>query len=159
MKRIAKILQHAQFIKYMNNNKEAEQERIFCCHDLRHAVDVARVAYILVLEDQKNIPRSIVYGAALLHDIGRWREYAEGVNHAIESANLAEEILKDTGFNYCERETIIKAISEHRKEGEQSTYLSAILYKSDKISRPCVECSVIDQCKRFSDGRQPELDY
>ncbi len=159
MERITKILRHQKYIQYLKKNQEAEKERFFCCHDLGHAVDVARVAYILVLEEQLDIPKCIVYAAALLHDIGRWKEYADGVDHATESALLAEDILRDIGFDNEERTMIVKAIREHRQEGNQSTNFSRVLYQSDKISRPCMECSVIEQCKRFGAGKLPELKY
>ncbi|MDK2800434.1 MAG: uncharacterized protein PWP27_361 [Clostridiales bacterium] len=159
MKRITKILNHPQYIEYLNRNAEAEKERVFCRHDLRHALEVARVAYIMVLENKLMIKKDIIYAAALLHDIGRWKEYASGVDHTVISAELAISILVDSGFDSEESEQILKAIQDHRKSGKQSTFLSSILYKSDKISRLCIECLVRNQCKRFSDGRQAELYY
>ncbi|MBZ4644922.1 MAG: uncharacterized protein PWR27_862 [Petroclostridium sp.] len=159
MKRIAKILENPQYIDYLNRNAEAEKDRVFCHHDLCHAVDVARVAYIMVLENRLMIKKDIIYAAALLHDIGRWKEYAQGLDHAEVSAQLAVDILIDSGFNSEERDFILRAIRDHRKDGNQSTFFSSVLYKSDKMSRLCNECLAREQCKRFSDGRQPELYY
>jgi len=159
LKRVNIILNHPKYIDYMNKNADAEKDRVFCHHDLCHVIDVARVAYIMVLENKLLIKKDVVYAAALLHDIGRWKEYAEGMDHAVASAILAVEILIDSDFSGEEIEIILKAIRDHRKDNSQSTFLSSVLYKSDKICRPCIECIVRDKCKRFFDGRQPEFYY
>ena len=65
MERIDKILQHKKFQKYVKKNKKKEMNRIFCHHDLVHFLDVARIGWIL------NLDKELLYGAALLHDIGR----------------------------------------------------------------------------------------
>jgi len=143
----------------MQKIEEDEKDRIFCRHDLQHCVDVARIAYILVLENRLVMKKDVIYATALLHDIGRWKEYEEGVEHASASAELAADILVDCGFDAEEREFMLKAIRDHRKNGTQSTFLSSIIYKSDKMSRLCVNCEVRDKCKRFADGGKVNLYY
>lgn len=155
MDRIIKILEHPLFWEFINKNAEAEKERVFC----RHCVDVARVAYILILENNAGFAKDLVYASALLHDIGRWKEYSEGVDHAAASAELAEGILDNCGFSEIDKDIILKAVGEHRMTENYSSFLSYAIYKSDKISRPCGECKAIAQCKRFADGRQPEFYY
>lgn len=159
MERINKILVHPRYIDYLNKNFESEKTRIFCHHDLRHAIDVSRVAYILALEENLNIEKDLIYAAGLLHDIGRWKEYSTGMDHALISAELAPEILRNCNFTHSEENLICCAIRNHRKESKQTTSLDRIIYKSDKISRPCNECLAIDQCKRFSHGEKPKLNY
>lgn len=159
MERVDKVLQHPKYREYMKQNQEAEKDRVFCHHDLQHALDVARIAYILVLENKLVMKKDVIYATALLHDIGRWKEYQENVDHASASAELAADILADCGFDAEEREFMLKAIRDHRKYGTQSTFLSSILYKSDKMSRLCINCPVIDQCKRFLEGGKMGLYY
>jgi HD superfamily phosphodiesterase len=159
MDRITQIINHPQYIDYLNRNAQAEQDRIFCRHDFRHFLDVARVAYILALEDKLPLAKEMIYATALLHDIGRWKEYSQGVDHALASANLASGILADCGFTPEETGPILDAIAEHRNKGNQSSALSSILYRSDKLSRPCHECLVRSQCKRLLAGEEPRLEY
>jgi len=159
LERVDKVLQHPKYQEYMKQNQEAEKDRAFCHHDLQHALDVARIAYILVLENKLVMKKDVIYATALLHDIGRWKEYQENVDHASASAELAVDILTDCGFDAEEREFMLKAIRDHRKDGTQSTFLSSILYKSDKMSRLCINCPVINQCKRFLEGGKMGLYY
>ncbi|WZL72891.1 HD domain-containing protein [Clostridiaceae bacterium 35-E11] len=159
MERINRILASSKYIEYLKKNDEAEKTRVFCHHDLRHAIDVARVAYILSLEEQIPISKDMIYAASLLHDIGRWKEYLDGSDHAVISADLALGILENSGFKSKEQKYIYDAIKNHRTTDGQSTALDRILYTSDKISRPCHTCHAIEACKRFEDGKKPKLSY
>ena len=112
---------------------------------LAHFLDVARIAYIEVLEKKLNYNKEVIYAIALLHDIGRGLEYKEGVPHNIASALIAKDILKDIDFTEEQKSQIIKCIEEHRASSEDN--LSNIIYKSDKLSRNCFNCKSIKLCK------------
>lgn len=159
MELVDKILEHPKFIKYMKLNAKAEKKRKFCCHDIQHALDVARVAYIIVLENRYDLSKEMIYAAALLHDIGKWRQYKEKLDHAGEGAVLAQEILQDSGVNEQDTALITDAIRGHRSQDENSSVLSRVLYVSDKTCRMCFRCSMIEECNRFKDGKQPVLEY
>ena len=154
-----KILKHPKFIKYLNLNTKEEKKRKFCRHDLQHAVDVARVAYIIALENKFDLSKDMIYAAALLHDIAKWKQYREKVDHALVGTVLAQEILKDTGMNVQDAELILDAIRSHRTKGESSSSLSMVLYAGDKVCRLCIQCGLIDECNRFEDGNPPGLQY
>ena len=158
MERVNCILEDADFIRYIAKNKESEKERIFCHHDLNHLLDVCRISWILNLEEELSIDKEKIYAAGLLHDIGRWMEYETGWDHAIVSGELAEGIMDRCGFSDDEKTYIIDAIKSHRKK-EHSTDLSRILYRADKLSRPCFNCEAIGQCKRFKQAEKPFLLY
>ena len=158
MERVNCILEDADFIRYIAKNKESEKERIFCHHDLNHLLDVCRISWILNLEEELSIDKEKIYAAGLLHDIGRWMEYETGQDHAVVSGELAEGILDRCGFSDDEKAYIVEAIKSHRKK-EHSTDLSRILYRADKLSRPCFNCEAIGQCKRFRRGEKPVLSY
>jgi uncharacterized protein len=159
MEMAGKILEHAKFIKYMKRNTLAEKKRKFCRHDLQHALDVARVAYIISLEKGCNVSKDMIYAAALLHDIAKWKQYRDNVDHALEGAVLAKEILKDIGVEEQEAESILDAIRGHRTPGEQRSPLSALLYAGDKSCRLCSQCAVFEDCSRASDIKQPAIEY
>lgn len=124
-----------------------EKERIFCGHGLSHLLDVGRIAYIYCLEEGIGLSKELVYAAALLHDIGRGREYTEGTPHEKAGAELAEIILKDTGFSGEEQNLILSAILSHRRNStEERNILGEILYMADKKSRCCFMCSAEKEC-------------
>lgn len=158
MERVNCILEDADFVRYIAKNKESEKERIFCHHDLNHLLDVCRISWILNLEEELSIDKEKIYAAGLLHDIGRWMEYETGQDHAVVSGELAEGILDRCGFSADEKTQIVEAIKSHRKK-EHSTDLSRILYRADKLSRPCFNCEAIGKCKRFRCGEKPTLSY
>ncbi len=158
MKRVNCILKDSDFLNYIGKNKKLEENRIFCHHDMNHLLDVCRISWILNLEEKLLINKETIYAAALLHDIGRWVEYQTGKDHAIASGELAEGILDRCGFLNSEKTHIIDAIKNHRKK-EHLTDLSRILYKADKLSRPCYYCKSINQCKRFQNGQEATLIY
>ena len=71
MKEVEAIRNHPLYEKHYNKLKKTEQERIFCRHQMEHLLDVARIAYIYNLEQGLGITKDVIYGAALLHDIGK----------------------------------------------------------------------------------------
>ena len=42
---------------------------------MSHLMDVARIAYITCLEQNLGIEKDVIYGAAILHDIGKYAQY------------------------------------------------------------------------------------
>ena len=156
MERINKILNHQAYRKHLEKIEVWERDRIFCKHDKKHFLDVARLAYILYLEEMlcshnkygtKDSVKEFLYAAGLLHDIGRWKEYEEGIEHHLASMQLAEPILKDCGFSEEDTKQILSIIESHRKEevkGKES--LSGIFYRADKLSRECFWCPAEKEC-------------
>ncbi|AKL94423.1 metal dependent phosphohydrolase [Clostridium aceticum] len=159
MKRVNEILNHPQYNVYLQKNMEAEKDRIFCRHNLQHFLDVARVGYIIALEKNLKVSKEIIYTAALLHDIGRWKQYADGTDHALVSAELSKAILRDCNYSDNETHLILTAIEKHRKGKKLVSDLDFLLYEGDKRSRPCVECKTIEGCNRFEENEKPEIQY
>lgn len=153
MDKIKRVITNPQFNSYLLYNSNAEKKRMFCCHDFEHAVETARLTYILILEEGNPfISREIAYAAGLLHDVGRWAEYKTGTDHAIKSAELAEEILLEAGFSIDETSLIKEAICEHRNKSAGShnrSILSSALIRADSLSRKCFSCSSKEQCNKF----------
>jgi len=158
MEKINLILNNPEFINCLNKNQEHEINRIYCCHDEQHLLDVARVSYIINLEENLFLEKETIYAMGLLHDIGRWMEYEKGIDHAIASSTLAGEILKKCGFSKENIDEILKAIEGHRKN-EDFSILGKLLYKADKLSRNCVSCKARSTCKRFQNHENPFLQY
>lgn len=158
MERLNAILRDPYLLDNIRRTTELEKDRIFCRHGLDHLVDVARVMYILVLEEKLGITKEVAYTAAFLHDIGRWVEYETGRDHAVAGAELAQRLLDDYGFNAMEKEIILQAIRGHRIRGADGILTDA-MYRADKLSRPCMTCQSIAICKRFAPGEKAEIEY
>ncbi|MHB8984350.1 MAG: HD domain-containing protein [Eubacteriales bacterium] len=163
LERVQLVLQDPFYLECLARNKTREMERVFCRHDYQHAADVARVAYILALESGESdrctelhglqgclAAREVIYAAGFLHDIARWLQYDTGEDHAIAGARLAGPLLADAGFGEFERELICEAIAEHRTISIKKTWLGAILSRADDLSRPCLQCGVKSECRKFS---------
>lgn len=159
MERVNKIFNDPRYSEYLRRNEIYEAEREFCRHDLRHFLDVARIAYILVLENKMNVSKEVVYAAALLHDIGRWMQYSEGKPHDEGSADLAADILDDSGFDEAEKETILAAVKAHRVEAVASDNFSSIFSRSDKLSRNCFDCSAAKGCNWKDEKKNLTIKY
>lgn len=145
--RVNEILKDAEYQTFLGEIAECERDRIFCRHNMAHFLDVARLAWILNLEEQINLERERIYAAALLHDIGRHIQYREGTAHEAASEKLAGPILERCGFSGEEKKEILKAILDHRtKEVAKERSLSGILYRADKMSRSCFGCDAEPQC-------------
>lgn len=152
MTRVNRILNHPLYTKYYEKICFHEKNRVFCRHNMEHFMDVARICYILNLEHQLGIAKDVIYGTALLHDIGRFVQYETGVGHEIASADLAPPILKDAGFHDMEITTICNAILSHRRKDvldisciTMDTFENCI-YVADKLSRKCYLCEVQKEC-------------
>ena len=69
------IINNPKYKEYLRKLEKFEKERIFCRHTLEHFLDVARISYIQVLENDMKYSKEVIYAIALLHDIGRVLEY------------------------------------------------------------------------------------
>ena len=146
MHRVNLILRHPLFAEKLARMSELEKDRVFCRHGTDHLLDVARLAYILSLESGANEDKEFIYAAALLHDLGRARQYEDGTPHEQERARLAETILPECGFNDSESEKILDAILSHRTQNEKKPGFPGYIYRADKLSRRCFECAAETDC-------------
>jgi uncharacterized protein len=152
MTKYNRILYNDDFNVLLQRLGTLESSRRFCRHGFSHLTDVCRIAYIIALENNLGLDKDIIYGAGLLHDIGRVAEYENGLPHNEQSAEAARTILKECEYNEDEIETICQAIMCHRSDSElekalQKPDLAAVLKKADRLSRNCFYCPVCNECK------------
>uniref|UniRef100_A0A7J2TJC1 HD domain-containing protein n=1 Tax=Archaeoglobus fulgidus TaxID=2234 RepID=A0A7J2TJC1_ARCFL len=97
-------------------------------HDRDHVERVKRIARFLAEREGANV--EIVLKAAELHDIARDCE-----NHAIESARIAETILRQQGFDEEFINSVKHAIEAHSFSGkiEPRTLEAKVLSDADKL--------------------------
>lgn len=159
MDRINAIWNHPLYQENLSALMKYEETRIFCRHTPEHFLDVARLAWIYVLEEGLDFSRELIYSAALLHDIGRAEQYSSGTPHDEAGARIADRILSDLDFTDMEKSLIITAISEHRSSGTQTGNLSRLIYKADKQSRNCFLCPALNECNWAPEKKNMDIQY
>lgn len=157
MDKINEIFLNDKYVKLLNELNELEENRVFCKHGIEHFLDVARIAYIKVLENNLSYSKEVIYAIALLHDIGRVLEYKANIPHHEASVIEAEDILSQTTYSTEEIGEIIKAISMHRKEADDE--LAKIIYESDKQSRNCFSCKSEKECYWSKEKKNFNITY
>ena len=153
------IIENHSFMYNLRKIENLEKEREFCTHDMKHFLDVARIMYIMSLENNLDIPKYMIYATALLHDIGRGEQYENGNPHDIASVFIAKNILEQCKYDTKEIDEILEAIGNHRNSTGNLNSLSCVLFKCDKISRNCVYCRAIDRCKWPVEKRNLKITY
>jgi uncharacterized protein len=152
VERVNSIIADPVYKDYLQKNSDAEKNRVFCSHHFEHLLSVARITWLLLLEEgTPYISREMTYAAGLLHDIGRWREFEDGTDHAEYSAELAKPLLKRAGFSEAESALIVLAIAQHRSKSETAGHmspLSSALRRADKYDRTCFSCAARLQCNK-----------
>ena len=162
MKRVNAILHHPLYRRCYGRLEELERDRIFCCHQMPHLLDVARIAYILNMEQDLGLEKEVIYAAAVLHDIGKYAQYEDGTPHEQSGEKIASEILDslpdDAAFSEEEKRMILTAIRGHRKLREDAEALVRLLYINKKASRMCFACPAESECDWSSDKKNMELE-
>lgn len=159
MERIKQILAHKSYQKYIRKNEKCEKNRKFCRHNLPHAADVARIAYIYALEQGLPYTKEVIYAAALLHDIGKWQQYKKGIPHNEASADLALEILINCSFTEEECALILDSIKTHRRYSGNKDSLNYVIFMGDKLSRMCFSCKAEKECNWPKEQKNSTLYY
>ena len=161
MKRVNAILHHPLYRRCYGRLEELERERIFCCHQMTHLLDVARIAYILNMEQDMGFEKEVIYAAAVLHDIGKYAQYEDGTPHEQSGEKIAAEILdslpEEAAFSEEEKCMILTAIRGRRKLRADSEPLERLLSTSDKASRTCFACPAESECDWSAEKKNMEL--
>jgi HD superfamily phosphodiesterase len=159
MLKVSKLYNHPLYQVYLKKIEAYETDRIYCRHDLSHFLDVARITWIYCLEGGKDYSKEVVYACGLLHDIGRWCQYASGEAHHKASTRLSVDLLIEAGFTESEQSLVIEVISAHRDEEKmKANDLGGIFYRADKASRACHNCSASGSCDWSLDKKNKTIE-
>lgn len=159
MKRLNALMEDELYIECLEKNRFCERDRIFCGHDLNHFLDTARIAYIKALEEGLAFSKEIIYTAAILHDIGRFRQYEENIPHNIASHHIGKYLLEKYSYNEEEKTLILDAILNHRSLTDNENSLNRLLYESDKLSRMCFNCKATKECNWSDEKKNLKIRY
>ena len=146
MERVNRLINDNEYTRLAQSIKQAETDRIFCRHGLSHSLDVARICYILNLEENLGIKKDVIYACALVHDLGRAAEYESGVPHHEAGRGIAQRLLERAGFDEEEILLVTEAVALHKDVTDTDNSLALILCKADKLSRMCFDCEAIKDC-------------
>ena len=133
MPRLNAVVNHEVYQTYYKRICECETDRVFCCHQMNHLLDVARIAYIKNLEEGLGFDKELIYVAAVLHDIGKSFQYRQQIPHEIAGERIARRILDSlpTGFTFTD--------------------------ESDKRSRMCLSCMAEKKCNWNEEEKNMEI--
>jgi len=125
--------------KYQKIKKIAEENLKECDagHDINHAMRVYDLCLKLT-KGLKDIDLEIIQLAALLHDIGSFKELRDKtgkVCHARESAKMTQKILKNFKYSKEKIDKIVHCILAHRHRTgvKPATKEAQILFDADKL--------------------------
>ncbi|MFZ5646096.1 MAG: HD domain-containing protein [Bacillota bacterium] len=161
LKRIELIKEDPFYLECLSLNGDRERDRLFCRHDYKHMLLVSQISCKIINEISSldGLAREVnggamealevIYAAGLLHDIGRWRQYDTGVDHALVGSGMAVPLLERAGFAKREIEIVTRAIREHRKAGPGSSYLGRVICLADDLSRSCNSCGARFECYKY----------
>lgn len=185
MERVNRIWNHPLYQENFRLLLSLEADRKFCRHGLEHSLDVARLACLYEWEAGRKPDREVIYGAALLHDLGRAAQYRQKIPHEEASCQLAARILPDCGYSEAEQQEILEAIGSHRgrqgrelpetacgqasgpetacgqASGPQIAFgrrLAALLYRADKASRCCFACPAEPECSWSQEKKNLQIE-
>lgn len=157
MDRFNYILNDEKYVYYLKRNKKFEKGRKFCKHNLKHFLDVARIAQLINLEENLNFDKEIIYTTAILHDIGKSLQYENGTPHEIASWEISKDILINYEFTGEEIELIKQGILGHRDK--KSEGFSSLIYRADKLSRLCITCKSVNECNWSDEKKNFKMYY
>lgn len=157
MDRFNYILNDEKYMYYLKRNKNFEKGRKFCKHNLKHFLDVARIAQVMNVEENLGFEKEIIYTTAILHDIGKSFQYENGIPHEIASAEIATEFLEKYEFSKEEIEVIKQGILGHRDKTSEG--FSSLIYKADKLSRLCITCKAKNECNWSDEKKNLRIYY
>ena len=83
MKRLNAILCHPLYRRCYGRLEELQ---------MPHLLDVARIAYILNMEQDLGLEKEVIYAVSILHDIGKYAQYEDGTPHEQSGEKIASEI-------------------------------------------------------------------
>lgn len=159
MKNTNIILNLGFIVEKLNNLRKLEDDRIYCRHNLTHFFDVARICYILCLENNIDIKKDLIYTTAILHDLGREEQILNGISHETASYKIAQRALEFTDYTDKEKDMILDAIYSHRGQKDEDKSFNFMFYKADKLSRDCFNCKVYDSCHWSFQKKNNEVKY
>lgn len=178
------VLKHPIYREFVEEIHMAESFRIYCGHEIDHAMDVARLAWIYYLEDwmkgnaekkpdddfanegiayiwnpNMEETKDLFYVAALLHDIGRVAQYETGVHHAVAGIEPAKQILMDIQAPIDWVGQILDVIAEHsdKEASHVEKNLQYYIAKADHDCRLCFSCLAADSCKWTEEQRNQTI--
>ncbi len=164
MRYVERLLQDLEYVTLVKKLEQAETDRKFCRHGLSHFLDVARLAWIMSLEQAakeqkilKEWEKEQIYLTALLHDLGRLAEIEHGLPHHQAGTELAGYFLERVGWPLERRQRVLNAIQKHRGTEKLKDDFANMIKKADNDSRNCFFCDMYKECSWSCERRNETI--
>ena len=161
MDKVNRIWNHPMYREAYAAIQELEKEREFCGHSAEHFLAVARLMWIYNLEEGSGLSRERVYGAALLHDIGRHLQYRGGDSPPRGQRSAGGE--NSPGLRFCGGGDSGYSGSDPcpplAGDPGRKKSLRGYLYRADKQSRSCLSCLAEAACDWPEEKKNLKIDY
>lgn len=169
------LLKNELFLRLQQEIQCLEKDRIYCHHEIGHALDVCRMAWILYLETnflKKESGQSVdnaelicaikdrFYVTGLLHDIGRASQYRTGEHHSAAGVRLASQILKQIDFPEAWIDETLQIIGDHHGRNGchwEKNQIGYYIEQADHLSRNCFCCEAAASCKWKEEDRNQTI--
>lgn len=161
MKYVERLLENEVYLQTMGQIHDMEKKRVYCHHGFNHVLDVARISYLINLEMGFGYEKEFLYLCALLHDIGRAREYLTGVAHEEAGTKLAKKILDEIEYPEELQAAILKKVADHRHAPTPQEGINEdnFFWFADKKARNCFACNVADTCNWPMEKRTKHIEW
>ncbi len=124
MKFTEKLLKHPEFLRLQKRVQQIEQDRIYCHHELPHALDVCRMAWMMYLEDQMQAKVESVLEASLKNTYGS--------ESALENS---ERIAEDRNAECTDVIGEKKNVSVNLQEKKDQFYVTGLLHDIGRVAQ------------------------
>ena len=134
MKFTEKLLKHPEFLRLQKRVQQIEQDRIYCHHELSHALDVCRMAWMMYLEDQMQEK----FESGLETDLKNNYESETGLKKKDESKSISESsewIAEDRNAECTEDICGKKHCSVNLQEKKDQFYVTGLLHDIGRVAQ------------------------
>lgn len=161
MNYVDRLIQNEKYLETMGQIHEMERQRIYCHHGFNHLLDVARIAYLINLEMEFGYEKEFLYLCALLHDIGRAKEYSTGVSHEKAGVELAKQLLAEIEYPEELQGKILEKVEDHRHASmpEEGITRENFFWFADKRARNCFACNAAETCNWPMEKRTLHIEW
>ncbi len=158
---VERLIKSEVYLQTMGQIHEMEKKRIYCHHGFNHLLDVARISYIMNLEMGFGYEKEFLYLCALLHDIGRAKEYVTGVSHEEAGVMLARQLLEEIEYPKEQQALILNKVMNHRHAPtpQEGITKDNFFWFADKKARNCFACQAADSCNWPTEKRTMQVEW
>ena len=126
MKFTEKLLKHPEFLQLQKRVQEMEQDRMYCHHELSHALDVCRMAWMMYLEEEYETH---------LKDHWQKTEMEAHVNALENNMQITGQHVTDSQKNDTDRVEKTYLNADNIQEKKDQFYVTGLLHDIGRVAQ------------------------